>query len=138
MLPTDVTDLLPQKKPFKMVDTLLFADGNSIKSRFTVQADNVLVDDFKFTEGGMIENMAQSAAAGTGYFFSHQGKAVPVGYIGALKNVSILKQVHVGDTIETELSTLHTIGNASIVLGKIFFQKELIATCELTIFVQEN
>lgn len=138
MLPRDVTDLLPQKKPFKMVDTLVYADGNRIQTRFTIQADNVLVDDGIFTEGGMIENMAQSAAAGTGYFFSSQNKEVPLGYIGALKNVDIRHRAQIGDTIETELETLHTIGNASIVSGKIFFRKELFASCELTIFVQEN
>mgnify|MGYP000926596639 CR=1 FL=1 len=138
MLPRDVTDLLPQKKPFKMVDTLIFADAKRIQTSFTIQPDNVLVDDGVFTEGGMIENMAQSAAAGTGYFFTSQNKEVPIGYIGALKNVQVWHRAQIGDTIETELETLHTIGNATIVSGKIFFQKELFASCELTIFVQEN
>ena len=138
MLPTDVTDLLPQKYPFRMVDMLLFADEGRIVTTFLISSKNVLVHEDQFTEGGMIENMAQSAAAGTGYFFARQNAAIPIGYIGAVKNVKIIKLARTGDEITTELLTLNKIGDASIVEGKIFLQKELIGYCELTIFVQQT
>jgi 3-hydroxymyristoyl/3-hydroxydecanoyl-(acyl carrier protein) dehydratase len=138
MLPADVTDLLPQKTPFKMVDHLHFSEENKIVTSFTVNADNPLVCDGFFTEGGMIENMAQSAAAGTGYFFTQQQKEIPIGYIGAVKNVKISRLPASGDEIRTELTTLNRIGDASIVEGKIFSGKELLGCCELTIFVQQT
>lgn len=138
MLPTDVTELLPQKYPFKMVDTLHVADGDNIRTTFTVLQENVLVNGNQFTEGGLIENMAQSAAAGTGFFFSLQKKEIPIGYIGAVKNVKIFCLPAVGDEIQTELLTVHKIGDATIVEGKIFSRKDLIASCELTIFAQQT
>lgn len=146
MLPRDVSDLLPQKSPFKMVDLLHEATETFTRTSFTILSDNVMVDAGLLTEGGMIENMAQSAAAGSGYFFSmaahdthsetNSSKEIPIGYIGAVKNVSILKQPAVGNEISTELLSKHKIGKASIVDAKIFFQKELLGSCELTIFVQ--
>lgn len=121
-----------------MVDFLHFADGNHNETSFTITPENVLVSDGEFTEGGMIENMAQSAAAGTGYYFAQQKKEIPIGYIGAIKHLKILKQPLVGDRIETKLDALHAIGNATVVEGKIYLQKDLIASCELTIFVQQS
>jgi len=135
MLPQSAADLLPQKFPFQMIDTLLQSDETIIKTSFTIKDDNVLVSNGTFTEGGLIENIAQSAAAGTGYYYTSQDKKVPIGYIGAVKNVSIRQVPKVGSYLETELKTLHHIGNANVVEGKIFLHKELIASCELTIFV---
>lgn len=136
MLPSDVTHLLPQKYPFKMVDILLLSGESGIVTTFKIRSDNVLVSHGHFSEGGMIENMAQSAAAGTGYFYSRQNLPIPIGYIGAVKNVRISRLPATGDEIRTELLTLNRIGNASIVEGKIFLDKELLGSCELTIFVQ--
>ncbi len=138
MLPADAADLLPQKYPFKMVDTLHLSDERHIITSFTVLKENVLVEDGFLTEGGMIENMAQSAAAGTGYFFSKQAKEIPIGYIGAVKNIKIFRRPRSGDEIRTELLTVNNIGNASIVEGRIFLDKELLGSCELTIFVQQT
>lgn len=138
MLPADVTDLLPQKTPFKMVDLLHFSNETKIETTFKVNPDNPLVCDGFFTEGGMIENMAQSAAAGTGYYFSQQQKDIPIGYIGAIKNVKISRLPASAEVIRTELITLNRIGDATIVAGKIFSGKELLGCCELTIFVQPS
>jgi 3-hydroxyacyl-[acyl-carrier-protein] dehydratase len=137
MLPASTIDLLPQQYPFQMVDTLIEANEVTIKTSFTISENNILVSDSYFTEGGLIENMAQSAAAGTGFYFKEKGEKNPIGYIGAIKNVSIIKCPKTNSFIETELNTLHQIGNATIVQGKIFFEKEVIASCELTIFVSQ-
>ncbi len=137
MLPKNTSDLLPQKFPFQMVDTLLEVNETEIKTSFLIHKENVLVVDGFFSEGGLLENMAQSAAAGTGYLFTSQGKNVPLGYIGAIKHISILTCPAVGTQIETEIITRNKIGNASIVEGKIFYKKEVIASCELTIFVSD-
>lgn len=138
MLPTDVTNLLPQKHPFKMVDTLHFADGSKIVTSFRILAENVLVNGDQLSEGGMIENMAQSAAAGTGYFFAAQNKDIPIGYIGAIKQVKIFRRPVCGEEISTTLVILNNIGQASIVSAEIFSGKEQLGSCELTIFVQPS
>ncbi len=128
-------ELIPQKFPFRMIDRLVSADETTIQSSFTIETDNVLLDGDYFSEGGLIENMAQTAAAGNGYECQQANKAVPIGYIGAVKHVQIFKRPKVGDLIETHLELKNKIGAASIMSGKIFFKNEIIATSELTIFV---
>ncbi|MBP6624834.1 MAG: 3-hydroxyacyl-ACP dehydratase [Chitinophagaceae bacterium] len=135
MLPMQAEELIPQKFPFRMIDRLVSADETTIQSSFTIETDNVLLDGDYFSEGGLIENMAQTAAAGNGYECQQANKAVPIGYIGAVKHVQIFKRPKVGDLIETHLELKNKIGAASIMSGKIFFKNEIIATSELTIFV---
>ena len=133
--PIKATQLLPQKFPFQMVDELLSVIETKVNTSFTIQEDNVLLCNNYFSEGGLLENMAQSAAAGSGYSYLLKEKDVPKGYIGAMKHIVINKLPRVGSTIETTLETLHQIANATIVQAKIFLEKELIASGELTIFV---
>ena len=137
MLPQAANSFLPQQMPFQMIDTLIEAGPELTRTSFLIPVDNVLVDEEFFTEGGLIENMAQSAAAGTGYRFSSEGKTPPVGYIGAVKHLKIIQRPAAGTQIETHLKTLHQVGNAGIVGAEIFSNGVKIASCELTIFVND-
>ena len=136
MLPTSASSLLPQQFPFQMVDTFSHADEGQFKSVFTGCDDNIMLCDGLFTEGGLIENMAQTAACGTGYLYASQGKEVPVGYIGALKHVNIARNPEIGEVLETEVVIKNQIGGASIAAAKVVCAAIEIASCELTIFIQ--
>lgn len=135
MLSITVNELLPQKYPFRMVDTLIELNEDVLKSTFTILADNVMVEDGEFSAGGLLENMAQTMAAGSGYRYHLKNQAPPKGYIGAIKKVEIINLPKIGDCLLTETKTLHVIGDASIVEAKIFLRDELLAKAELTIFV---
>src|SRR5690554_7420315 len=65
----DVSHLIPQKTPFVMVDTLLDFSENKVVSSFQIKADNLFVNNNRFLESGLIENMAQTVALHTGYDF---------------------------------------------------------------------
>ena len=63
----DIKMLLPQGPPFIMVDRLLSTDASATRTVFLVTPDNPLTLDGKFSVAGLIENMAQTAAAGAGF-----------------------------------------------------------------------
>ena len=88
------------------------------------------------SEAGLVENMAQTAAAGAGYYASAGSKKeVSVGYIAGLKDVQVFSLPCVGDTIVTTTSTLHTIGPACILKAEVqSLNGAVIASCELKIF----
>ena len=141
----DIQLYLPQHPPFLMVDTLETIDDKSAVSTFKILSDNVLLeDDTLFTEAGMIENIAQTAALQAGYHFSSPSTdkvsvstQAPVGYIGALKDFQILQQPKVGDLLHTTIIIEHQIGRASVIKGEIKIGTQVIATGELKIFLQE-
>lgn len=132
----DVLQLLPQQPPFVMIDTLLQADDTALRSSFTIPAGHVLVEDGYFSEAGLVENMAQTAAAGTGQKAQQEGREAPVGFIGALKNLVVSERPPVGTTIVTEIRVLHQVMQASIVQGTVWLDEKEIASCELKIFIQ--
>lgn len=134
---TDILAYIPQRPPFVMIDEVLQADETVLRSAFTIREDNILVDEGHLSESGLVENMAQTAAAGTGVKAQREGRSAPVGFIGALKNLKVQSLPKVGDTITTEIVFVHTVMNANIVQGKVFLENREIAQCELKIFLQQ-
>ncbi len=137
MTQTDITQYIPQAAPFVMVGEILQADEQLSKTSFTIADSNILVRKGYFTEAGLVENMAQTAAAGTGYRGKQEGKEPTVGFIGALKNLSIKELPKVDDTITTEVRFVHQVLNVHIVQATVFSNGKEMATCELKIFLQQ-
>ncbi|MCD6064525.1 MAG: 3-hydroxyacyl-ACP dehydratase [Flavipsychrobacter sp.] len=119
-----------------MVDEVLEASDKLSKTSFAIRAGHLFVENGVFTTPGLVENMAQTVAAGAGHSAQQQGRKVSVGYIGALKNLRIEKLPKVGDTIETQVEFLHYIANVHVVQATVFNNADAIASCEMKIFVQ--
>jgi predicted hotdog family 3-hydroxylacyl-ACP dehydratase len=132
-----ITAYIPQRSPFVMIDTIMRADDKISKTEFSIREGHLFVVNGRFTEPGLVENMAQTAAAGTGYKLQQEGKPAPVGYIGALKNLNIMAFPKTGDTITTEISFMMQVMNVHIVQGRVYNGGEEIANCELKIFLQQ-
>ena len=134
---TDVLSYIPQRAPMVMVDGLLeFSDEKSV-SRFLITKGNVLLQDGFFSEAGLIENMAQSAALMNGYKAFHDNEKVKIGFIGAVKKLKVYELPEVGSTIETTITVKHVFEHASLVRAEIRNAEKIIAESELSIFTQE-
>ena len=129
---------IPQRLPFVMIDDIVSADDAVSKTSFTVREGHLFVEGGVFTEPGLVENMAQTAAAGTGYKAQQDGKPAPVGFIGALKNLKISKLPRIGETLTTEVLFKMQVMNAHIVQATVRVNEQEIADCELKIFLQDN
>lgn len=138
MTSVDIINYIPQRPPFVMVDELVFADETVSETTFTIREGHLFVDDGYFTEPGLVENMAQTAAAGTGYKAVQSGSAPVLGFIGALKNLKITALPKAGEKINTKITLLHNVMNALIARGEIFVNDKEIANCEFKIFLQPN
>ncbi len=130
-----VEQLLPQKSPFVMVDFLYECNEKYIRTGFTPGTANIFSEEGHFTEPGLIENMAQSAAVGTGYFYSTQNKPAPVGYIGAIKDFILTRLPGINESLITEINVVAEVMNASVIKANITCNGEEIASCEMKIFL---
>ena len=130
-----IINLIPQREPFVMVDHLVKVDENSTQSEFEIKLGNILTVGNYFTEAGMIENIAQTAAARSGYESIIEKKQVQLGYIGSIKNLEISILPSVGDKIFTEVKTINQIFNVNIIKGSVFLNDKIIASCEMKIFI---
>lgn len=118
-----------------MVDKLLYANETAARTSFIIKAQNVLLIDGLFQESGLIENIAQTAAAHAGYKAQLEGQPVKPGFIGAVKDFNVLNLPAAGDTLETEVIVENQILDMAIVTGKIWCKDVLIAGCEMRIFI---
>lgn len=136
MMQAEIIAYIPQRYPFVMVDEVVQADEKLSKTTFLVNEGHLFVEDGCFTEPGLVENMAQTAAAGTGYRYQMIGETVPIGFIGALKNLKVHKLPVIGDVLETEIEILHKVLSVYVVEARVSVGGELVASCEMKIFEQ--
>lgn len=130
-----VKQFIPQREPMIMVDQLISHDSSSTRSGLQILEDNILVANRELSEAGLLENMAQTAALSKGYELSLLGEKAPIGFIGAVKNLMILRLPKVNQYIETEIRVKHEVLNASIVEAQVLCDEVIIASCELKIFL---
>ncbi|AHM59740.1 (3R)-hydroxymyristoyl-ACP dehydratase [Flammeovirgaceae bacterium 311] len=128
---------IPQRPPFVLVDVLYEKGALHVVSGFTINKDNPLLERGLLTEGGLVENIAQTAALFAGVRFADQGLAVPIGYIAGIKDLEIKQLPAAGTSIYTRTTLTHDLVNIQVVEGEVFDeQDQLIARCELRIFIK--
>ncbi|MEO8712527.1 MAG: 3-hydroxyacyl-ACP dehydratase [Parafilimonas sp.] len=130
----DILSFIPQREPFVMIDTLLFADETTARTNFTISADNIFCTNNEFSEAGLMENIAQTVAVGAGRRVRNGNKEVSVGYIGAVKNFEIFSLPKINDVLLTEVVVTDTIFNMINVKGNISCNGSQIAQCEMKVF----
>jgi 3-hydroxymyristoyl/3-hydroxydecanoyl-(acyl carrier protein) dehydratase len=132
-----ILSFIPQREPFVMVDQLLHSDETVTRSSFVVRRDNIFVEYDFFKEPGLVENIAQTAAARAGHFSQLQNKPVALGYIGAIKNLQVYFLPKTGDQLLTEITVQNQIFDVTLIAGKITCNQKEVATCEMKIFINQ-
>ena len=130
-----ITELIPQRPPIVMIDELVKSDDASTTTRLEVRGDNIFCEEGFLAEPGMIENIAQTAAARMGHFAKSTGTEVPIGFIAAVSSLSIKARPRVGETIETTVSVVNEVIGITIIEGTVSLNGEEIARCEMKIFI---
>lgn len=132
----ELIELIPQRHPFVMIDNLFHSNDKLTRTSFSINEKNVLCRNKKFTEAGLIENMAQTAAVGAGYEAKINNTKIKTGFIGAIKNLKIYELPNVNQEIITEVKTDYIFDNVSIISSNIKLNNKIIAECEMKIFLQ--
>lgn len=131
----DILQYIPQRPPMVMIDTLKATTDKSADTGLTITADNIFVNEGLFSPSGLLENMAQTAAAHAGYLARQRNEPVKVGFIGAVKDLQVISLPPAGATVHTSIEVQNTVFNATSVLAKVMLEGALVASCELKIFI---
>lgn len=134
----DITNYIPQRAPIVMVSRIVESGSDYTKTSFDILQDNIFVTNSKIQEPGLIENIAQTAAAGVGYQCVKNNTKVPVGFIGGVNNIQIHRLPNVGETITTTVTVLQEVFGVTLIKGQIDIDQESIATCEMKIVIQNE
>jgi 3-hydroxymyristoyl/3-hydroxydecanoyl-(acyl carrier protein) dehydratase len=132
----DVEKIIPQKSPMAMVDGLLEQETDFSISQLKILKENIFCENGFFSEAGIIENIAQTAALRNSYEAVLENKEPQIGYIGSLKRIKIYHLPKVNSIIKTKIIILNNLMNVSIIKGETFCEGQLIAEGEMNIFLQ--
>jgi len=141
----EVLKFIPQRPPIVVVHGLVAHAESASTSTFDIEIDHLFVRNRKLLESGIMENIAQTVALRSGYHFAAKlvesgdtGMKTPIGFIGALKNFKIHQLPEVGQTLETTVTVLHEVMGMQVVEAQVMLNKQVIATCEMKIFLSEE
>jgi 3-hydroxyacyl-[acyl-carrier-protein] dehydratase len=133
---TNIRDLIPQREPVVMVHNLAEATDEHAVSTFMIESSNIFVANGLFTEAGLIENMAQTAAAQAGYMYRQKNMPVPIGFIAAIKDLTINKLPQVDSSIKTTINVTNKVFEVTLIKGIVEQHGEELCSCEMRIFTK--
>ena len=126
-----------------MVDSLFEHEGPRTLTGFNINNENIFVSKGVFSEAGIIENMAQSAALRTGWSAMQEnisdGSFEPlIGVIGSVRNFKLHRLPQVNTRIETEILVEAEVFSATIIKAFVRADGNLLAEAELKIFMNDE
>ena len=134
----EVFRLIPQRTPIVMVDTLLDATDTEANTALTVAPDNLFCADGHLREPGLIEHIAQSAAAFAGFSTYKQGLPPKLGYIGEIKKMRIEHLPAVGETLHTHLTILGEAAGITLLAAETKVADTIVAAGQMKIFIKND
>ena len=131
-----ILSLIPQRPPFLLVDRLVAYTPTEATSEFEVRPECPLCHDGMLSESGMVENIAQTCAAYIGY--RNLDQEVKIGVIGAIKQLEIMTQPRIGQTISTTINIEADMFGMLLVKSRTHGAGgELLSACEMKISLIE-
>ena len=125
----EIKKLIPQKEPFIMVSSLLFCSPEEGITALKIEPNNILVEENKLSEAGLLEYMAQSIALQSGFLAQQTNTGKPkIGYIVSIKSAEINKLPHINSTITSAIKNLHEIAGIKDSVVTVKNEKEEILT----------
>ena len=129
--------LIPQKEPMVMVDTLIEHNEKFTVSGLKLLNSNLFCQNGFFSEPGLVENMAQTAALRSGYAAFLKNEKPKIGFIGSMKNISIYELPKESDELKTKIAVITELLKALIIKAEVFVKEKLMAEGEMTIFLKD-
>ncbi|MBA4240773.1 MAG: 3-hydroxyacyl-ACP dehydratase [Sphingobacteriaceae bacterium] len=133
-----ILQYIPQRPPIVLVSRIYTCDAAAVVTGFDITDDHIFTQKGVLTESGIIENIAQTAASMAGYAAVINNTTPAVGFIGNIKDLVIHHLPKSGNEVLTEVKTKTQVMNVSIIEAHSYCNNELVATCEMKIFLQEN
>ena len=133
-----ITNLIPQRTPFVMVDRVLSCDMTDAVTEFVIREDNIFLDDGKLSPAGMVENMAQSCAARMGCINRLRNESVKIGFIGDIRNCQIIRQPRQNEVVKTLVHVIEDVFSLTLAEVEVSVADEVIAKARIKIALSET
>ncbi|MFC2532152.1 MAG: acyl carrier protein [Capnocytophaga ochracea] len=133
---------LPHRPPMQMVDTITDISNTHVVTEFEVKSTCIFVEEGKFAEVGLIENMAQTCSAIVGQFLFgiEDTSNYVIGYISAIKKLELFALPKVQEMVRTEAELLSRFDTDEYYICSMrcnaFVGDILMATAEMNLVIK--
>ncbi|MBX2965371.1 MAG: 3-hydroxyacyl-ACP dehydratase [Cyclobacteriaceae bacterium] len=131
-----ITDYIPQREPIVMIDNLVSASEEGATTQYHIKENNIFITDGHFNESGLIENIAQTAAAQAGYICRQKNVAPPVGFIASINALEVYALPVINSSVETTVTITNRVFDVVIIEGDVKQHEEILCRCKMKIFTQ--
>lgn len=123
-----------------MVGELAEYSDDTAATETVISADNIFVEDGFFSAAGLLENIAQTCAARIGYYnlYVIKNNRIQIGFIGALKGITIARLPKVGERIRTTIRVQKEIFGMILADARVEGTDGLIAEGEIKLAIEED
>ena len=133
---------LPHRPPMQMVNTITDISNTHVVTEFEVKPTCIFVEEGKFAEVGLIENMAQTCSAIVGQFLFgiEDTSNYVIGYISAIKKLELFALPKVQEVVRTEAELLSRFDTDEYYICSMrcnaFVGDILMATAEMNLVIK--
>ena len=136
VFPLSAENLIPQRNPIMLVDSLLESNEEKSVSDFEIRKDCVFVENGVLVSAGLMENIDQTCALRTGYL--NFGNKIRVGVIGGVKRFKVSRFPAVGERLITTVKEILYVDPALVVDAEVRAGDEIVASCEMKVFMSDD
>lgn len=134
----EIWQLIPQRPPIVMVDSFEGIEGDTSYSGLTVTCDNLFCQGGVLQESGLIEHIAQSAAARIGYLHLRQQQPVPLGFIGSVEKTNVYQLPLVGAELHTRITVIQEVFDITLITAQVTCDDKLLIECRMKIYLKKG
>lgn len=136
---TDIASLIPQRDPIMMLDSFACIDERNCSSSLEIREGNIFVNERGvLAQEGILEHVAQSAAAWLGYKRLQEGKKVTLGFIGDIRKCSYVGAMPVvGDTVHTNIRIVSELGDIFMISATTSVNGQDVVVCSMKLASEE-
>lgn len=134
----EVLRLIPQRAPIVLVDKFYGIEDNRSYAGFTIPENHLFCESGQLQEAGIIEHIAQSAAARIGYLYYQKGEKTPLGFIGSIDKLTIHQLPEAGKELLTEISIIQEVFDITLIAAQVKVEEQPVAECRMKIFIKKE
>lgn len=135
----DILQLIPQRPPMVMIDRFGGIDGNRSTGGLLIDFENIFFEKGHLQITGVIEHIAQVAAARVGYISKYLKKEpTPLGFIGSVDKLTVHSLPIPGHYLYTEITIIQEVGDITLIAATSKCSGQPIADCRMKIFLKKE
>lgn len=132
-----ILDLLPQRPPFILVDSLVYFTMEKTVTEFEVRQDNLFFEGEELSVYGLIENIAQTCAVRMGYINYINKNKIKLGFIGAISGLQVYRLPKAGEKLVSTIEVEEEIFQMTLVNAKVMSGDDVLITTKMKIALSD-